>query len=224
VSPFLGALFVYNIELMSYSINEIFYSLQGEGYHTGRPAIFCRFSHCNLWTGKEKDRESAQCTFCDTDFLGTQGQRGGRYDISSLIQVFESLWPTSNQKPYVIFTGGEPLLQVDEVLISELKTRGYELAVETNGTIEAPDGLDWICVSPKANCELKIIHGDELKLVYPQVENHPSDFENLDFDYFYLQPLDNGNQKTNIQMAIKYCLSHPQWQLSLQMQKILEID
>lgn len=209
---------------MSYSINEIFYSLQGEGFHTGRPAIFCRFSHCNLWTGKEKDRATAQCTFCDTDFLGTQGQRGGRYEIDSLIKVFEDLWPKTQTSPYIIFTGGEPLLQVDKPLIEDLKARGYELAVETNGTIDAPEGLDWICVSPKADCALKIKQGDELKLVYPQIENHPKDFENLNFNYFYLQPLDNAKQNENIQMAMNYCLKHPQWNLSLQLQKILKID
>jgi len=217
---------------MSYRIKEAFYSLQGEGKHSGRPAIFCRFSHCNLWNGKEADRSNAICPFCDTDFVGTDGQNGGIFaNAADLVNHLLALWPAKNDQawshPFVVLTGGEPLLQVDEPLINQLHQQHFEVAVETNGTLTPPAALDWICVSPKANAPLLITSGDELKLVYPQPDLPPKKMAPLDFKYFYLQPMDNADpaiQTANQKAAINYCLNHPQWQLSLQTHKLLGID
>ncbi|MBN2606632.1 MAG: 7-carboxy-7-deazaguanine synthase [Thiotrichales bacterium] len=214
---------------MSYRIKEAFYSLQGEGFHTGRPAIFCRFSHCNLWTGKEADRETAVCKFCDTDFIGEDGQNGGRFKgADALLKHLLQLWPTNTDvHPFVVLTGGEPLLQVDTALINTFHAQQVEIAVETNGTLKAPEGLDWICVSPKANAPIIQDSGHEMKLVYPQQERSPEDVENLDFKHFYLQPMADADPvitEKNMRAAVDYCLHHPQWKLSLQTHKILNID
>ena len=213
---------------MSYSIKEVFYSLQGEGFHAGRPAIFCRFSNCNLWTGREEDRAKAICQFCDTDFIGTDGQNGGRFKTADdLVQHLLQFWPDSKVHPFVILTGGEPLMQVDETLTTAMHAAHFEIAVETNGTKPAPAGLDWICVSPKANTEIVLTKGDELKLVYPQPTMMPKQVEDLDFDYFYLQPMADTNTNLNqkhTKMALEYCLKHPKWNLSLQTHKFLGID
>ncbi|WP_028486908.1 7-carboxy-7-deazaguanine synthase [Thiomicrorhabdus chilensis] len=214
---------------MSYSVKEVFYSLQGEGFHSGRPAIFCRMSKCNLWSGREADRSEAVCQFCDTDFIGTDGQNGGRFaDAEALSQHLLQFWPQETQTtPFVVLTGGEPLLQVDQALIDKLHQHGFEVAVETNGTKLAPDGIDWICVSPKANAPLLLDHGKELKLVYPQTDLPPEKVAHLAFDFFFLQPMDDADptvSANNIKMAVQYCLLHPQWKLSLQTHKLLGID
>jgi 7-carboxy-7-deazaguanine synthase (Cx14CxxC type) len=214
---------------MSYAVKEIFYTLQGEGAHTGRPAVFCRFAGCNLWSGREKDRAKAVCRFCDTDFVGTDGPGGGKFKtVTALADAIASKWPVTalpQIKPYVVCTGGEPLLQLDAPLIEALHARGFAVAVETNGTLEPPPGLDWICVSPKANTSLLLRQGHELKLVYPQQEPEaqPECFIELDFQYFFLQPLDGPQLQENTQAALRYCLEHPQWRLSLQTHKILNI-
>lgn len=207
-----------------YTVKEIFYTLQGEGYHTGRPAVFCRFSGCNLWTGREQDRASAVCTFCDTDFLGV-GPDGGKFKAAEeLADAVASRWPAgAGGRPYVVCTGGEPLLQLDKAAIDALHAKGFEVAVETNGTQPAPEGLDWICVSPKADAPLKLTSGDELKLVYPQEAAPPERFEGLDFRHFSLQPLDGPNRASSTAAALAYCLAHPQWRLSLQTHKSLGI-
>lgn len=209
-----------------YSIKEIYYTIQGEGVHTGQAAVFCRFAGCNLWSGLEKDRSTAICKFCDTDFWGTDGKYGGKYSAVELAQLCKSLWPatSSNSKPFIVCTGGEPLLQLDEEMIKEFKKENFFIAIETNGTLLPPQGIDWICVSPKARAEVKLTTGDELKLVYPQNENQPADFEHLDFQYFSLQPLDNNQQKENIQSCIKYVMTHPQWNLCLQTHKFIGLD
>lgn len=214
---------------MSYQIKEAFYSLQGEGFHSGRPAIFCRFSNCNLWTGREADRSNAICQFCDTDFLGTDGQNGGRFKTAqALVEHLLTLWPQQQSTaPFVVLTGGEPLLQVDEPLIDTFHLYDFEVAIETNGTKEAPKEIDWICVSPKANAPLILDKGHELKLVYPQTDLMPDKVADLDFEHFYLQPMDDADlqkHQHNIQTAVDYCLKHPQWKLSLQTHKILQID
>ncbi|MDG6778356.1 7-carboxy-7-deazaguanine synthase [Thiomicrorhabdus sp. zzn3] len=217
---------------MGYSVKEVFYSLQGEGFHSGRPAIFCRLSQCNLWTGREQDRDKAVCQFCDTDFIGTDGQNGGRFDnAESLCQHLLLFWPQNKEdgspSPFVVLTGGEPLLQVDQVLVDTLHQHGFEIAIETNGTKHAPDGIDWVCVSPKAGAPLLLDHGDELKLVYPQPQLQPEKLAHLDFEHFYLQPMDDKNpqiSQENIRQAVNYCLQHPQWKLSLQTHKLLGID
>jgi 7-carboxy-7-deazaguanine synthase len=210
---------------MAYSVKEIYYTLQGEGAHTGRPAVFLRFAGCNLWTGREEDRESAICTFCDTDFVGTDGPRGGKYrSADDLAAAVDELWPdVSAGRKYVVCTGGEPLLQLDEPLIESLHERGFEVGVETNGTKRAPAGLDWICVSPKANAAVVQTTGHELKLVFPQEEVLPRDVEHMAFDHFYLQPMDGPDVERNTRGAIEYCLRHPQWRLSLQTHKVLDI-
>lgn len=211
---------------MTYSIKEIFYSLQGEGHHAGRPAIFCRFSGCNLWTGREKDRAAADCDFCDTDFIGTDGTYGGKYKTTDeLAQVIKNIWPAGKTgKPYVVCTGGEPLLQLDSALILKLQSYGFEVAVETNGTLKAPAELDWVCVSPKTLDKFIQKSGDEIKLVYPLDHITPQDLEMLKFNHFYLQPLDQENmQIKNMQDTIDYCLKNPKWHLSLQRHKILQI-
>ncbi|MFK7808649.1 MAG: 7-carboxy-7-deazaguanine synthase [Saprospiraceae bacterium] len=207
-----------------YKVKEIYYTLQGEGAHTGRPAIFCRFTGCNLWTGLEKDRSKAICQFCDTDFWGMDGENGGKYSAIELAQKVMSLWPDETQgEPYVVCTGGEPLLQLDEELIAAFHKAGLTIAVETNGTILPPAGLDWICVSPKANAELLLEKGHELKLVYPQINAEPTLYEHLDFEHFFLQPMDGPRGLQNTQLTLKYCLENPKWRLSLQTHKWLEI-
>ena len=208
---------------MSYSVKEIFYTLQGEGAHAGRAAVFCRFAGCNLWSGREADRASATCPFCDTDFIGVDGQGGGRFETAEA--AIEQKWTTDSTlgKRFVVCTGGEPLLQLDAPLIHALHDRGFEIAVETNGSIAAPDGVNWLCVSPKAGAELVQRSGDELKLVYPQAEADPANFELLAFRHFFLQPMDGPEREANTALALRYCLAHPQWRLSLQTHKILGI-
>jgi 7-carboxy-7-deazaguanine synthase (Cx14CxxC type) len=209
-----------------YSVKEIFYTLQGEGAHTGRAAVFCRFAGCNLWSGREADRASAICQFCDTDFADTDGPGGGKFaSPEELAAAVEEKWPSSDApgKRFVVCTGGEPLLQLDPPLIDALHAHGFEIAVETNGTIAAPWGLDWICVSPKASAALKQRTGDELKLVYPQPGADPAAFESLQFRHFFLQPMDGPLRDANTQAALKYCLDHPRWRLSLQTHKLLGI-
>ena len=213
---------------MTYSVKEIYYTLQGEGAHTGRPAVFCRFAGCNLWTGLEKDRDSAICQFCDTDFVGTDGVGGGKFNTAeSLADTIAKHWPdTKFGKKYVVCTGGEPLLQVDEDLINAFHAVEFEIAVETNGTQPAPDGLDWICVSPKSTAPVILTNGDELKLVYPQKDALPELFENMDFEYHYLQPMDvedKNNKDEIIKATIDYCKEHPKWRLSMQTHKLINI-
>lgn len=210
---------------MTYKVKEIFYSLQGEGFHSGRPAVFVRFSGCNLWSGLEKDRDTAICRFCDTDFVGTDGDGGGRFSNSfELADAVNAKWPkVSGGAKYVVCTGGEPLLQLDQSLLRAFRGLGFEVAVETNGTIQTDLWFDWVCVSPKARAVLKQRSGNELKLVFPQEEQSPSDFEKLDFDNFYLQPMDGPNHTKNTQLALQYCLEHPKWKLSLQTHKLLNI-
>lgn len=208
---------------MSYAVKEVFYTLQGEGMQAGRPAVFLRFAGCNMWSGREEDRSTAVCTFCDTDFVGTNGAGGGRFETAeALAEAVAALWPGGGA-PYVVCTGGEPLLQLDPPLIDALHTRGFEVAVETNGTIAAPDGLDWICVSPKADAPLALTKGHELKLVHPQAGVDPARFEALAFDYFLLQPMDNPQRAANARAAVAYCLAHPRWRLSTQTHKALGI-
>ena len=209
---------------MSYHIKEAYYTLQGEGHHTGRAAVFCRFTGCNLWSGLEEDRDNAVCKFCDTDFVGTDGPNGGHFDSAEdLAGHLSALWEGDNRNIFVVCTGGEPLLQVDADLITAFHKNNIEIAVETNGTILPPGGIDWLCVSPKADAELIVHKGNELKLVYPQAGCDPKDYEELDFDHFYLQPMDERSSEKNIGSAIKYCLSNPEWKLSLQTHKYLDI-
>jgi 7-carboxy-7-deazaguanine synthase (Cx14CxxC type) len=205
-----------------YKVKEIYYTLQGEGRHAGRPAVFCRFTGCNLWSGREVDRHKAICQFCDTDFVGTDGENGGSYTAEALAEKVASLWG-DNSAPYVVCTGGEPLLQLDEELIAAFHQHCMEVAIETNGTIAVPKGVDWICMSPKAGTKIVVTKGHELKLVFPQPTALPIDFEHLDFEYFYLQPMDGDAQLRNTQLAIDYCLQHPKWHLSVQTHKYLEI-
>ena len=210
---------------MTYAVKEIFHTLQGEGANAGRPAVFCRFSGCNLWTGREQDRERAVCRFCDTDFVGV-GPDGGKFATAGeLADAVARSWTgdRTDSHPLVVCTGGEPLLQVDEPLIAALHARGFEVAVETNGTQPAPAGLDWICVSPKARAPLVLTHGDELKLVYPQEGGEPERFASLDFRHLYLQPMDGPDVEENTRRAVDYCLAHPRWRLSLQTHKLLGI-
>jgi 7-carboxy-7-deazaguanine synthase (Cx14CxxC type) len=210
---------------VSYAVKEIFYTLQGEGANTGRPAVFCRFAGCNLWTGREQDRETATCEFCDTDFVGTDGPGGGRFPTAeALARAISGAWPSeSSERRFVVCTGGEPLLQLDSDLIAALHQAGFEIAVETNGTLRPPDGLDWLCVSPKAGTELVIRSGDELKLVFPQSGADPAEFESLGFRHFFLQPMDGPDRDANTAAALQYCLAHPRWRLSLQTHKLLGI-
>ena len=210
---------------MSYSVKEIYLTLQGEGFHTGKHAVFCRFSGCNLWTGLEKDREKAVCTFCDTDFVGTDGVNGAKYSSAELLaEMIDELWPKDLKEKLVVFTGGEPLLQLNKELIDLLHTKKFKIAVETNGTIMPPENIDWICVSPKKGSKFKLKHGDELKLVYPQDDFSPKLFENFDFDHFFLQPMDGKNLQKNILQSVSYCIENPLWRLSLQTHKIMGID
>ena len=209
---------------MKYSVKEIYYTLQGEGYHTGRPAVFIRFSGCNLWTGHEKDRSGAICDWCDTDFVGTDGINGGKFSVEKIINIINSLWEGNIlSEPYVVCTGGEPLLQMDDSLIKAIHKAGFEIGLETNGTMIPPDGIDWICVSPKANADLILKNGNELKVVYPQCGMNPRIHEKLKFDHFYIQPMDGVDQKDNIKRSEKFVLDHPQWKLSLQTHKIMGI-
>jgi 7-carboxy-7-deazaguanine synthase len=208
---------------ITYKIKEIYYTLQGEGAMTGRAAVFCRFTGCNLWSGREEDREKAICQFCDTDFWGTDGLNGGRYDAETLAKKVKSLWEGQTGKPYVVCTGGEPLLQLDKNLTTAFHAEGLEIAIETNGTILPPDGVDWICVSPKANTDILITKGNELKLVYPQLNAEPHRYEHLDFEHFFLQPMDNAHQSENIKATLDFCLKNPKWRLSLQTHKWLNI-
>ncbi|MGQ0649434.1 MAG: 7-carboxy-7-deazaguanine synthase [Gemmatimonadaceae bacterium] len=211
-----------------YSIKEIFYTLQGEGVHAGRPAVFCRFSGCNLWSGRELDRAAAVCTFCDTDFVGI-GPDGGKFTTArELAAAVASRWHagtagTPGGKPFVVCTGGEPLLQLDDRAVDAFHQAGFEVAIETNGTLHPPSGIDWTCVSPKARAELVITSGDELKLVYPQADAPPHAFESLHFRHFSLQPMDGPLRESNTQAALRYCLEHPKWRLSLQMHKVVGI-
>jgi len=210
---------------MSYSVKEIFYTLQGEGANAGRPAVFCRFAGCNLWSGREEDRSTAVCKFCDTDFVGTDGTQGGKYlTAEDLADRIESHWPSPERKRrFVVLTGGEPMLQIDDAVVSSLHARGFEIAVETNGTVKAVDGIDWVCVSPKAGSAIVVNQGQELKLVYPQLDALPERFEHLAFENFYLQPMDGPNRLANSQAAITYCQQNPQWNLSTQTHKMLGI-
>ncbi len=212
---------------MSYSVKEVFYSLQGEGAQTGRPAVFCRFSGCNLWSGREQDRAKATCTFCDTDFRGTDGPGGGdSTDADQLADRIRAAWTGATGpgvSPYVVCTGGEPLLQLDTPLITALHARHFEIAVETNGTCPAPPGIDWICVSPKSTADLQLRAGNELKLIYPQEDAPPERFTGLDFRHFFLQPMDGPDLAANTARAVAYCLANPRWRLSLQTHKLLGI-
>jgi len=210
---------------MTYSVKEIYYTLQGEGAQTGRAAVFLRFAGCNLWSGVEKDRAGATCQFCDTDFVGTNGPGGGKFsDAVALADAVSRAWPgVRHGAPYVVCTGGEPLLQLDPPLVAALHDAGFEIAIETNGTLLPPPGIDWICVSPKAGAEQKLRHGDELKLVYPQPGAEPERYARQDFRNFFLQPMDNAARAANTEAAIAYCRANPQWRLSLQTHKLLGI-
>lgn len=211
---------------MTYTVKECFYTLQGEGFHTGRPAVFLRFAGCNLWTGLEKDRASAVCAFCDTEFVGV-GEDGGKFATAAeLADAVASRWPAGAEhgsRRFVVCTGGEPLLQLDDAALDALHRRGFEVAVETNGTQAAPRGLDWICVSPKADAPLVLERGNELKLVFPQARGEPAHYEQLDFTHFFLQPMDGPALARNTRLAVEYCLVHPRWRVSLQAHKMLGV-
>ncbi len=214
---------------MKYSVKEIYYTLQGEGAHTGRPAVFLRFAGCNLWSGREEHRAEAICRFCDTEFVGTDGPGGGKFETANeLAEAIGNAWAGegSDATPYVVCTGGEPLLQLDSLLVDELHEAGFEIGVESNGTLAAPDGIDWLCISPKGAAPVVQSSGNELKLVYPQLETEaqPENFTKMKFDQFFLQPLDGPDIEANTRLAIEYCLSHPHWRLSVQTHKVLGID
>lgn len=210
-----------------YAVKEIFYSIQGEGFHSGRPAVFCRFSGCNLWSGKEKDRKNSLCPFCDTDFTGTDGTGGGLYSSAhDLVSQISRAWPavTANTvRPFVVCTGGEPLLQLDAGLVAGLHTEGFEIAVETNGTIAVTEGIDWLCVSPKARARLVQVSGDELKLVYPQEGLDPEEYVGMNFRHFFLQPMHGPGYEEAVRRTLEYVLEHPAWRISLQLHKILDV-
>jgi 7-carboxy-7-deazaguanine synthase (Cx14CxxC type) len=213
---------------LTYAVKEIYYTLQGEGANTGRAAVFCRFAGCNLWTGAEKDRTTAICSFCDTDFVGTDGPGGGHFiTANELASAVATVWGEASHqaevKPLVVCTGGEPLLQLDESLVVAFHNEGFELAIETNGTRLPPSSVDWICVSPKAGSELVLLSGNELKLVFPQEGADPKQFESLGFEHFFLQPMDGPEREINTKLTIQYCLEHPKWRLSLQTHKLLGI-
>ena len=210
---------------MTYSVKEMFYTLQGEGANAGQPAVFCRFAGCNLWTGREEDRSSAICQFCDTDFVGTDGDGGGKFDSAqALAQAIARFWPADDtQHRFVVLTGGEPLLQVDAALVDALHALDFKIAVETNGTVLPPAGIDWLCVSPKAGSQQVVTRGQELKLVFPQRGADPGQFSALNFDNFYLQPMDGPAAVANTAAAVAYCQQHPQWRLSLQTHKLIGI-
>lgn len=209
---------------MAYKVKEIYYTLQGEGFYTGHPAVFCRFTGCNLWSGREEDRYKAICQFCDTDFVGMDGELGGRYSAEILVKTIKNLWPSDQIPCFVVFTGGEPGLQIDETLVNELHQNNCYVAIETNGTVELPAHIDWICVSPKANSKLIIKKANELKLVFPQEKLSPETFEQYEFDHLYLQPMDSESVEENTQAAVKYCRANPKWKLSIQTHKILGIQ
>ena len=210
---------------MTYTVKEIYYTIQGEGANTGHPAVFCRFAGCNLWSGLERDRDTAMCRFCDTNFIGTDGPGGGKFNgAEALADVVLACWPAGQlTNRFVVFTGGEPLLQLDEALIDAIHAHGFRVAVETNGTCPAPHGLDWICVSPKGLVSIVLKTGNELKLVYPQIDASPEMFEDLHFEYFFLQPMDGPDREINTKLAIEYCMAHPKWKLSIQTHKIIGI-
>lgn len=208
---------------MKYSIKELYLTLQGEGFHSGRPAVFCRFSGCNLWSGRERDRTTAICNFCDTDFVGVDGDGGGKFESpADLADTISAMW-NGDGDPFVVCTGGEPLLQLDNHLVDALHNAGFEVAVETNGTLPVPHGVDWICVSPKANTEIVVTRGHELKLVYPQDELHPQLFDTWEFEHFFLQPMDGPNITDNHLDAVEYCIQNSKWKLSAQMHKLIGI-
>ena len=211
-----------------YRIKEVFYTLQGEGRNTGRAAVFCRFSGCNLWSGREEDRAEAICRFCDTNFVGTDGVGGGRFESAdALADAVSTAWlgrrEMEGMKRFVVCTGGEPLLQMDSALIDSLHERGFEIAIETNGTVEVPAGIDWVCMSPKADARLVVTRGNELKLIYPQLGAEPGRYHDLSFDHFYLQPMDGPARMENTRAAVEYCLKNPRWRMSLQTHKYLGI-
>tara|TARA_X000000368_G_scaffold337772_1_gene275678 strand:+ start:1606 stop:2235 length:630 start_codon:yes stop_codon:yes gene_type:complete len=208
---------------MTYRIKEIYFTQQGEGKNTGRDFVFVRFSGCNLWSGKEKNRESAICKFCDTDFYGVNGINGGIYEAKELIEIIKSLWVADTSPISVVLTGGEPLLQLDDELVTEFKKEAIYIAVETNGTLEAPKGIDWICMSPKAGTEIKLKAGSEIKVIYPQKNLEPAEFSDLDFKNFFIQPMDSQELEANVAKSIKFCMDNPKWRLSLQTHKILGI-
>lgn len=210
---------------MTYSIKEIFYTLQGEGNHAGRPAVFCRFTGCNLWSGREEDRASAVCQFCDTDFVGVDGVGGGKFKSApALAERINSLWPASYpETKYVVFTGGEPLLQLDSGLIDAMHLQGFTVAIETNGTLPVPDGVDWVCVSPKMGSTLVVRKGSELKVVIPQLGQAMDEYASLDFEHHFVQAMDGPLQAENLRLAIDYCKAHPKWKLSVQTHKLLQI-
>ena len=209
---------------MTYSVKEMFLTLQGEGAQAGRVAVFCRFAGCNLWSGREQDRAAAVCNFCDTEFVGTDGVGGGKFaDAGQLVDAVLALWPDKNVQPYVVCTGGEPALQMDKDLVDTFHREGCELAVETNGSLELPEGIDWVCVSPKKGAELVTISGNELKLVYPQNGFDPQQFAALSFEHFFLQPMDSAQGQKNLLDVIEYCQTHPKWKLSVQMHKVVGI-
>jgi len=211
--------------MSNYSVKEIFYTLQGEGANTGRPAVFCRFAGCNLWSGREVDRSQAICRFCDTDFVGTNGPGGGRFSTAAdLARAVSDEWPDKEiGRPLVVCTGGEPLLQIDAELVAALHLAGFEIAIETNGTLLPPPEIDWICVSPKADSECVLKSGNELKLIYPQAGAEPETFQDFDFQHLYLQPMDGPDRERNTKLAIEYCMANPRWKLSLQTHKLLGI-
>lgn len=207
---------------MSYSVKEIYHSIQGEGANTGRAAVFLRFAGCNLWSGREEDRDTATCRFCDTEFVGTDGPGGGKFqDADALAVAVLNAWDGDGEDRFVVCTGGEPFLQLDSELIDALHDQSFEVAVETNGTLAAPAGLDWICVSPKADADFVLQRGDELKVVFPQLGMDPAELDGLEFDRFFLQPMDGPDRDRNTELAIQYCLEHPKWELSLQTHKLL---
>lgn len=209
---------------MGYAVKETYLTIQGEGGQAGRVAVFCRFAGCNLWTGKQADRSAAICQFCDTDFVGTDGPGGGKFaDANDLAQHIESAWGTAGEPRWVVFTGGEPLLQLDAALVDAVHARGFSIAVESNGTVAAPPGIDWLTVSPKAGAPLSQLTGTELKLVFPQPDAMPGQFEHLAFDHFFVQPMDGSSRQANTQAAIQWCLAHPRWRLSVQVHKVLGI-
>ncbi len=208
---------------MLFSVKEIFLTIQGEGFNAGKTAVFCRFSGCNLWNGKPASKKRAVCNFCDTDFVGTNGVNGGKYNLESLVNMICSLWPNDNNNKFLVFTGGEPLLQINFSLLSELKKNNFFIAIETNGTISPPKGIDWICVSPKANSKIVLNKGNEIKIVYPQKGMNLQHYEKFNFDHFYLQPLYNKNFKKNTKDTINYILKNPKWKLSIQSHKYLGI-
>ena len=210
---------------MSYSVKEIYLTIQGEGFHSGKHAVFCRFSGCNLWNGREKDRKKAICNFCDTDFVGTDGINGSKYlNAELLANKIDKVWDKNINEKFVVFTGGEPLLQLDKSLVDLLHKKKFKVAIETNGTILPPKNIDWICVSPKQGADFNLKYGNELKLVYPQKGLEPKNFKHLDFDYFFLQPMDGKDLQRNILQSVSYCIENPLWRLSLQTHKIMGID